>query len=92
MSKFLKLTGRIINTAHIQHVSHDKNAQKYSLHLATTNYSGFFMLGSGSINNCSNEIYATKEQHPESYKTIEKWINSLECVSNSNEKNSGAIP
>lgn len=87
MSKFLKLTSRIINTAYIQHVHYDKTAEKYSLYLASTIHSGFLMFGSGSINGENNQIFATKEQHPESYKAIEKWVNSLECVSNANEKN-----
>lgn len=82
MTKFLKLTGRIINTSLIQHIYFDKAAEKYSLYLSTVNHSGFLMLGSGSFHGVNNEIYATKKDHQESYETIEKWVNSLECVSN----------
>jgi hypothetical protein len=82
MTKFLKLTGRVINTSFIQHIYFDKAAEKYSLYLSTVHHSGFLMLGSGSFNGVNNEICANKKDHQESYETIEKWVNSLECVSN----------
>ena len=81
MSKFLKLSNRIVNTALIQHVYFDKAAEKYSLYLSSTTHSGFLMFGSGSINGNNNEIFATKKDHLQSYETIEKWVNSLKCVS-----------
>ena len=82
MSKFLKLSNRIVNTALIQYVHFDKTAGKYSIHLAGTSTNGYFILGSGNISSYSNEIYATKEEHPASYEAIERWYNSIECVSN----------
>ena len=86
MSKFLKLTGKVINIAHIQHISHDKTLEKYNFYLAESIY-GSFIFGSGFINTGNNSIYATKKEHPESYEAIEKWINSIECISNANKKN-----
>jgi hypothetical protein len=85
MSNFLKLTGRVINTAYIQHVFHDKTLQKYSLYLIPQT-NGLFIFGTGSIDT-NNEIYATKKDHEDSYKAIDRWIHSIECVSNANKKN-----
>ncbi len=86
MSRFLKLSNRIVNTALIQHVHFDKTAGKYSIHLAGSSTQGLFILGSGNISSYGNEIYATKEEHPASYEAIERWYNSVECVSNKNNK------
>jgi hypothetical protein len=86
MSRFLKLSNRIVNTALIQHVYFDKTAGKYSIHLAGSSTQGLFILGSGNISSYGNEIYATKEEHPASYEAIERWYNSVECVSNKNNK------
>ena len=85
MSRFLKLNGRIINTAYIQHIFHDKILEKYSLFLIPqTNCT--FIFGTGSIDT-NNEIYMTKKDHPECYKIVDRWINSIECASNANKKN-----
>jgi hypothetical protein len=81
MSKFLKFSNRIVNTAFIKHVHFDKNAQKYTLYLGLQEFSGTVIFGSGGINSHEYQIYATKTEHPESYATIEKWIEKLECVS-----------
>ena len=85
MSNFLKLYGRIINTNYIQHILHDNKLEIYRLYLIPQT-NGTFIFGTGSINT-NNEIYATKKDHPESYKAIDRWINSIECVSNANKKN-----
>ncbi len=81
MSKFLKFSNRIVNTAFIRYVDIDKNAEKYTLHLGFQQFSGFNILGTGAITSHETQIYATKTEHPESYATIENWINSVECVS-----------
>jgi len=85
MSNFLKVTGRIINTNYIQYAFHDKTLEKYSLFLIPQ-VNGTFIFGTGSIDT-NNEIYATKKEHPESYEAIDRWINSIECISNTNKKN-----
>lgn len=85
MSNFLKLYGRVINTNYIQHVLYDKKLEKYSLFLIPQ-VNGVFIFGTGSIDT-NNEIYVTKDQHEDSYKIVERWINSLECISNANKKN-----
>ena len=82
MSKFLKFSNRIINVAYISHIHFDQAAEKYSLHLLTTTHVGSFILGSGSINGDSHQIFATKKDHPDSYEIIKNWVNSIECVTN----------
>jgi hypothetical protein len=82
MSRFLKLSNRIINTAHIEHIFHNKALEEYTLYFARSTYYSTFMFGTGSVTSVNNSIVANKEEHTESYKTIDKWINSLECVSN----------
>ena len=79
MSKFIKFSNRIVNTAFIKYVNIEPN--KYTLHLASNDFTGSVLFGSGSIGSHDNLVYATKTDHPESYATIEKWIQSIECVS-----------
>ena len=81
MSKFLKFSNRIVNTAFIRYVDIDKNVPKYTLHLGNMHTGGTFIFGSGGFNSQESQVYATKTEHPESYAIIEKWVNSLECVS-----------
>jgi len=81
MSKFLKFSNRIVNTAFIKYVDIDKNIPKYTLNLGNAHTTGTFIFGSGGFNSQESQVYATKTEHPESYAIIEKWIGTLECVS-----------
>ena len=45
-------------------------------------HSGAHILGTGSINSHDEIIYCCKVEHPENYATIDKWVKSLDCVSN----------
>ena len=80
MSKFLKLSNRIINTAFIKHIDYDKSIEKYSIYCGSLTSNGLFILGTGNIEPYDKYIYATKKDHPESYNTIEKYYNSIKCV------------
>jgi hypothetical protein len=82
MSRFIKFSNIIINTAFIKHVEIDKLAEKFTIHLSSSPHSGSFFLGTGYFNGHSSYIWASKAEHPESYATVEKWIKSLNCVSN----------
>lgn len=82
MSRFLKLSNRIINTACIKQITFDKALEKYSIQVGSLSVSGQFIMGSGSIQTHDSNIYATKKEHPESYATIEKYYNSVTCVTN----------
>jgi hypothetical protein len=78
MTKFIKFSNRIVNTAFIRYVDIDKPAEKFTIHLDQSLYSNSFF-GSSSIKIC-----ASKAEHPESYATVEKWIQSIHCVSDRN--------
>jgi hypothetical protein len=47
--------------------------------------SSYFILGTGYFGTDPSQIWASKKAHPESYATIEKWIQSMDCVSNENK-------
>ena len=74
MSKFLKFSNRIVNTAFIKYVDIDKNVPTYTLHLGDAYTAGTFILGTGGFNSQESQVYATKTEHPERYAIIEKWI------------------
>ena len=80
MSKFIKFSNRIVNTAFIKYVNVETD--KYTMHLASNAITGSSILGSGHIASHDYIIFATKTEHPESYATIDKWVKSLESVSN----------
>jgi hypothetical protein len=77
MSRFLKLSNRIINTAFIQRVEFDKDLTKYTLHMAQIKLEGSLLFGSGSVGTSELTIYACKKEHPESYKAIKDWIDHM---------------
>jgi hypothetical protein len=80
MSKFLKLTNRVINTTSIKHIDYDKAIEKYSIHFGSLTSCGSVILGSGIIEVYDKYIYATKKEHPENYNIIEKYYNSITCI------------
>ncbi len=82
MTKFIKFTNRIVNTAFIRYVEIDKPAEKFTIHLEPYLEPGWFFLGTGYFGSGLRQMWASKEAHPESYATIEKWIQSMDCVSN----------
>jgi len=77
MSRFLKFSNRIVNTAFIKQVEIDKVAEKYTIHMITNYYQGVSIMGSGSFQSQPDIIWAGKKEHPESYKTIDDWINHM---------------
>jgi hypothetical protein len=82
MSKFLKLTNRVINTTSIKHIDYDKAIEQYSIHFGSLTSRGSVILGSGIIDVYDKYIYATKKEHPENYNIIEKYYNSITCITN----------
>ena len=84
MTKFIKFSNRIVNTAFIRYLDIDKPAEKFTIHISSSPQSGNFILGSGHFCEYSSSIWASKAEHPESYATIEKWIQSIHCVSDGN--------
>jgi hypothetical protein len=86
MTKFIKFTNRIVNTAFIRYVDIDKPAEKFTIHLDPYLQSSYFFLGTGYFGTELTQTWASKKEYPESYATIEKWIQSMECVSNKTNK------
>ena len=82
MTKFIKISNRIVNTAFIRYVDIDKPAEKITIHLDQALHSNPFFLGIGYFGSSSIKICASKAEYPESYATVEKWIQSINCVSN----------
>ena len=83
MSKYIKFTNGIINTAFIRCIDIDKPAKQFIIHLNSSHNTGFgFGFGFGYFRNEFNQILVSDAKHPEGYASVEKWINSISCVSN----------
>lgn len=82
MSKFLKFSNRIVNVASIKYININKEANRYELILNTNSHFGYSIFGTGLFKSNQDAVWASKDEHPESYEIIDKWINSVECESN----------
>jgi hypothetical protein len=82
MTKFIKFTNGIINTAFIRNIEIDKPGKKFIIHLNSSYNSGLFFLGTGYFCNEFNRVLISNEKYPEGYASVEKWIQSINCVSN----------
>jgi hypothetical protein len=76
--KFIKLGNSIINTNAIRRVWFDEKA--FEIELNPSGTTGFFLMGSGSIQGDVDNIKVKKDTHPESYKEIEKWIQEITLI------------
>lgn len=86
MTKFIKLTNRIINTAYIKNIyavvpnSINKlDSKNFQISMASSNFFGFTVAGTGFFNGGSNldTIIISADKEPEDYKIIEEWINKI---------------
>lgn len=82
MSKYIKFTNGIINTAFIRSIDIDKPAKQFIIHLNSSHNTGF---GFGYFRNEFNQILVSDAKHPEGYATVEKWINSITPTEKKNE-------
>lgn len=76
MSQFIKLTSMIINKNLITSVFMKPN--KYHIYTVENNINGFMILGSGGANSSPEKIVICEKKDPEDYKTISKWIDSIQ--------------
>ena len=76
MSRFLKLTGIVINANQIRIIDFNKPSE-YNIHLVTKEFSGFIMFGSGTINSVEPYITVCEKKNPEDYKIVSDWIKNL---------------
>ncbi len=77
MSRFIKLSNRLVNTAFITRVDIIADKPAYELVMASLHISGRWLFGSGGIDSHDYRIIACKEEHPESYKAIDDWIKHM---------------
>lgn len=75
MSKFLKLTGTIINTSNINMIYIRPN--KYYILLKDQNMTGLTMLGSELISSKYDHIEVCEIKHTRDYKLVSNWINMI---------------
>ena len=75
MSKFIRLNSIIINITHI--CSIDILPTKYTIFMNNNYLSGYFILGSGSIDSIDNKIDICKNRHPQDYQIVKEWINQI---------------
>ena len=76
MSKFIKLNSIIINITHIVNII--ILPTKYTIFMSNKYLTGYFILGSGSIDSIGNTIDICKNRHPQDYKMIKEWIDQIE--------------
>ena len=78
MSKFLKLTGFLLNTNDIYKIVIQPN--KYYIHVAGKKLDGFIWLvggfGLGGANSYTNEIEVCEKENSIDYKIVTDWINA----------------
>lgn len=82
MTKFIKLTNKIINTAYIQNILFYSNPNKYHIQMKDSmpNPFGLFIAGTGWITSgySNSSMTICSEADPEDYKIINKWIKNIE--------------
>ena len=72
MSKFIKLSSRIINTKYIQYITIEPD--KYYIELTSNSISGGFALFSSD----KNEIKICENKNPLDYRILHDWIKKLD--------------
>jgi hypothetical protein len=75
MSKFIRFTNLLVNTANIIKV--DILPNKYILSMSSNNISGIFIAGSGGLLPCNNKIIICKLNQRYDYLVMENWINQI---------------
>jgi hypothetical protein len=75
MSKFIRFTNLLVNTANIIKV--DILPNKYILFMSSNNISGVFIAGSGGLLSYDNKITICKMEQRYDYLVMEKWINQI---------------
>lgn len=75
MTRFIKLTNIVVNTAEIISIKTYQN--KYCLHMTNNILNGWLVYGSGLFRANDNVIEICKNENPRDYQIMEKWINQL---------------
>ena len=72
MTRFLKLTNIIINTAKI--VTIDVLPTKYTIRMSDQKIDGWLLFTSGSVESINTKIEVCENKHPDDYQLIKEWI------------------
>jgi hypothetical protein len=75
MSRFIKLSTKIVNVSYIQKIIKEEN--KYYICLQANDIDGFFMFAGGWMSSKPNEIQVCKKRHPDDYEIVKKWVEEL---------------
>ena len=76
MTRFLKLTNMIINTAKI--VTIDVLPTKYTIRMSDQKMDGWLLFTSGSVESKNTEINVCKTEHPIDYQVVKEWVRNIE--------------
>jgi hypothetical protein len=76
MTRFLKLTGRIINTSCINRIQHEliKDSSAYVIYTNELDISGAFMFGFGWLDNRFTKIQILENENEKDYMKIKKFV------------------
>jgi hypothetical protein len=76
MTKFLKLTGRIINTSCITRIQHEciKDSAAYAIYTNEIDFSGLFIFGFGWLDNKFTKIEILANENETDYLKIKKFV------------------
>lgn len=79
MSRFIKLTNKIINTSQIVKIEiHKHPTNAYYLTLNPISISGYHFFSFGSISSCDSLITVYEDTDKDDYKIMTDWINKIE--------------
>ncbi len=80
MSRFLKLSTRIINTSRISSIYLDKESvpKKIYIHMVQDDLSGFFMMGSGWMTTQDYKFKICEKNDSQDFIIVSKWIDKIE--------------
>jgi hypothetical protein len=78
MSRFIKLTNIVINSCKIITINHT-GSKYYVQTCAHALPYGMFFFGSGFLETVNSNTFITicKNEHPNDYQIMEKWVNNL---------------
>jgi len=75
MSRFLKLSNCIINTAHIAQINITPNY--YNIYYNHVRHNGFMIFYAGWINNQIGQLEIGAATNPDDYKIVSEWIEKI---------------
>lgn len=75
MSRFIRLTNKIINTSQIVNIKIEQT--KYYMFMSNNTISGYFIISLGQINTTDNIIEICKDKDPNDYKIVTEWIYTI---------------